>query len=184
MEGTSSSSGIRGRQLVAPRTDWWTTPSLEYSSEQLLTHPSSCPAPPVMTSPSLDPKRAVPLTLGPAAFLIPSYMPLTLPMSTACWMDLQRSIQYSFIWALTSFWTSLLADLKVLSDSGDGLPLYACRAIHLASMRGSSPTEPEWHQSLHCNASLLPKVPSAAKRAALPCSPTALMRAGCSLLQR
>ena len=50
-----------------------------------------------MTSPDLDFKGVVFLILGPVAFLIPSYMPLTLLVSAASWMVLQRSVQYSFI---------------------------------------------------------------------------------------
>ena len=39
--------------------------------------------------------------------------------------------------ALTSFWTPFLVDLRALSDFGDGLSLYAIRAVRLASILGS-----------------------------------------------
>ena len=52
------------------------------------------------------------------------------------------------------------------SDSGDGLPLYACRPICLASMRGSSLAELEWYQAFCWDPSLFPKALSAAMRVA------------------
>ena len=64
------------------------------------------------------------------------------------------------------FWMSFLEDLKVLSDSEDGLSLYACRAISLALMRRSSLAELEWYQSFCWDPSLFPKALSAAKRVA------------------
>ena len=38
----------------------------------------------------------------------------------------------------TSFWSPFLADLRALSDFGDGLSLYAIRLVRLTSMRESS----------------------------------------------
>ena len=92
-------------------------------------------------------------------------MPLILPVSAACWMVLQRSVQYSFIQALTSFWTSL-AGLKVLSVSGDGMSLYACRAVCWALMKGSSLAELVWYQSFCLDPFLFPKALRAVRRVA------------------
>ena len=39
---------------------------------------------------------------------------------------------------MSPFWTVFLADLRALSDFGNGLSLHAIREVHLASMRGWS----------------------------------------------
>ena len=81
-------------------------------------------------------------------------------------MVLQRSVQYSFIQAMTFFWTSLLADLRALSVAGDDMSLYVCRAVCLASMKGSNLAELEWYQSFYLDPSLFPKALGAARRVA------------------
>ena len=111
-------------------------------------------------------------------------MPLKLPVSAACWMLLQRSVQYSFIQALTSFWTSLLADLRVLRVAGDGMSLYTCRAVHLASMKRSSLAELQWYQSFCWDPFLFLKTLRAVRMVAFFTFPIAQLRAGCSLPQR
>ena len=82
----------------------------------------------------MDLRGAVLLWVGPRAFVMPSYMPLMLPVSAAVWMSRLNSYQYWLAHFLAVCWTLLRAALNVLRVFSLGERLYSVRAARFASM--------------------------------------------------
>ena len=89
-----------------------------------------------MTSPVADLRGAVLLCIGPSAFLMPSYIPLMLPISVAIWIISMCSVQYSLAHHLVMHWTLLLAALRVCRFCAVGDHLYSASAAHFVSITG------------------------------------------------
>ena len=86
--------------------------------------------------PVADLRGAILLCIGPSAFLMPSYIPLMLPIAAAIWIISLCSVQYTLAQHLVMHWTLLLAALRVCRFHLVGDHLYLASAACFASIMG------------------------------------------------
>ena len=83
-----------------------------------------------------DLRGAVLLCIGPSAFLMPSYIPMMLPIAAAIWIISLCSVQYSLAQHLAMHGTLLLAALRVCRFHSVGDCLYSASVACFASIMG------------------------------------------------
>ena len=89
-----------------------------------------------MTSAVADLRGAILLCIGFSAFLMPSYIPLVLPVAVAIWIISLCPVQYSLVQHLVMHWTLLLAALRVCRFCSVGDYLYSLSVACFASIMG------------------------------------------------